>query len=124
MANGNTIYWEGDRCEICGSRADIMVHHKKPRAAGGEDINENLQILCASCHSDQPGPGHKMVRSWITGIVSFHPFCGGDGGGEYRECSAERRIDCGRCHRQIATGEFAYSRFEAIQCCASCNPLI
>ncbi len=39
------------RCQSCGSRSNLEVHHKEFRGQGGQDSEENLITLCASCHS-------------------------------------------------------------------------
>ena len=41
---------EKNRCEICGARTNLVVHHKIPRSKGGSDDKENLQVLCRNCH--------------------------------------------------------------------------
>ncbi len=42
---------DGSRCQCCGSRSKLEVHHKEFRSQGGDDSEENLISLCASCHS-------------------------------------------------------------------------
>ncbi|MBA2546493.1 MAG: HNH endonuclease [Solirubrobacterales bacterium] len=37
-------------CRACGSRDDLVAHHKVPRRFGGLDVLENLEPLCRSCH--------------------------------------------------------------------------
>ncbi len=41
----------GGRCEACGALGARDVDHVIPRAAGGSDAHQNLQLLCHSCHS-------------------------------------------------------------------------
>jgi 5-methylcytosine-specific restriction endonuclease McrA len=41
---------DGWRCQRCGSLADLQVHHIEPRSRLGDDTDENLITLCASCH--------------------------------------------------------------------------
>lgn len=38
------------RCVSCGSWKDLHVDHIVPRAQGGSDDPENLQVLCAGCN--------------------------------------------------------------------------
>jgi 5-methylcytosine-specific restriction protein A len=38
-------------CRACKVRESTQVDHILPRRAGGGDELENLQALCASCHS-------------------------------------------------------------------------
>jgi 5-methylcytosine-specific restriction endonuclease McrA len=42
---------DGWRCQCCGNRSNLEVHHKEFRSQGGDDSEENLITLCASCHS-------------------------------------------------------------------------
>ena len=41
---------EGWRCQGCGSRSNLQVHHKQLRSQQGGDEGCNLITLCASCH--------------------------------------------------------------------------
>jgi 5-methylcytosine-specific restriction endonuclease McrA len=38
------------RCQSCGSRAGLEVHHITPRSKLGHDAAENLITLCWHCH--------------------------------------------------------------------------
>ena len=38
------------RCAHCGSRDDLVAHHKVPRRYGGLDQLSNLEAVCRSCH--------------------------------------------------------------------------
>ena len=40
----------GARCAYCGSREDLVAHHKTPRKLGGLDHHDNLEPVCRSCH--------------------------------------------------------------------------
>ena len=40
----------GAVCAYCGSREDLVAHHKLPRRYGGLDMLENLESVCRSCH--------------------------------------------------------------------------
>ena len=42
---------DGWRCQFCGSRAQLEVHHQQFRSHSGEDREQNLITLCTSCHS-------------------------------------------------------------------------
>jgi len=39
------------RYQICGACANLEVHHKNLRSQTGDDSEENLVTLCASCHA-------------------------------------------------------------------------
>jgi 5-methylcytosine-specific restriction endonuclease McrA len=41
---------DGWRCQNCGSRQNLHVHHKHFRSRQGNDTESNLITLCASCH--------------------------------------------------------------------------
>jgi 5-methylcytosine-specific restriction endonuclease McrA len=40
----------GAECVACGSRDDLVAHHKIPRRYGGLDVLENLEPVCRRCH--------------------------------------------------------------------------
>ena len=43
----------GDACEVCGASAKervLQVHHRLAVLQGGDDGEENLQVLCFACH--------------------------------------------------------------------------
>lgn len=53
---------DGDQCVRCGSRIDINVDHIIPRAAGGCNRLENLQLYCEPCNSQKRNhPDLKMI---------------------------------------------------------------
>ena len=41
---------DGWRCQYCGSLEQLEVHHRELRSRLGQDTEENLITLCASCH--------------------------------------------------------------------------
>lgn len=38
------------KCELCGSRRDLQVHHIIPISCGGPDVEENMIVVCGGCH--------------------------------------------------------------------------
>src|SRR4029077_17113814 len=42
---------DGWRCQSCGARSNVEVHHKEFRSQGGNDSERNLITLCVVCHS-------------------------------------------------------------------------
>ncbi len=40
------------RCQLCGTMANLEVHHKQFRSRSGHDSEENLITLCATCHAE------------------------------------------------------------------------
>jgi len=41
---------DGWRCQVCGSRQNLQVHHKQLRSQQGSDDDLNLITLCSACH--------------------------------------------------------------------------
>jgi 5-methylcytosine-specific restriction endonuclease McrA len=41
---------DGWRCQMCGKRANLQVHHILLRSQSGDDIEDNLITLCSECH--------------------------------------------------------------------------
>jgi 5-methylcytosine-specific restriction endonuclease McrA len=41
---------DGRRCQGCGTRSNLEVHHQEFRSQGGEDSEANLITLCVACH--------------------------------------------------------------------------
>ncbi len=37
-------------CQHCGRREQLQIHHLVHRSQSGADSEENLIMLCASCH--------------------------------------------------------------------------
>jgi 5-methylcytosine-specific restriction endonuclease McrA len=52
---------DGYRCQICGQREDLSVHHIIPLSEGGDSTSGNLRVLCHTCH--QKVHGKKLVRT-------------------------------------------------------------
>ena len=46
----SALVTRGAECAHCGSRDDLVAHHKLPRRYGGLDLLENLEPVCRSCH--------------------------------------------------------------------------
>jgi ATP-dependent DNA helicase RecQ len=43
---------DGWRCQLCGTRVNLEVHHKQFRSHSGDDSEENLITLCTPCHNE------------------------------------------------------------------------
>jgi len=43
---------DGWRCQLCGTRSSLEVHHKESRSQSGHDREENLITVCTACHAD------------------------------------------------------------------------
>ena len=42
---------DGEYCQFCNSINDLTLDHIIPKSKGGEDLLENLQLLCRSCNT-------------------------------------------------------------------------
>jgi len=43
---------DGWKCQVCGSRQKLQVHHQQRRSQQGDDDDSNLITLCAECHEE------------------------------------------------------------------------
>jgi 5-methylcytosine-specific restriction endonuclease McrA len=41
---------DGWRCQQCGRCDQLQIHHMIRRSQSGPDCDENLIVLCSSCH--------------------------------------------------------------------------
>jgi ATP-dependent DNA helicase RecQ len=41
---------DGWRCQSCGTRSNLEVHHQQFRSHSGHDSDENLITPCVGCH--------------------------------------------------------------------------
>jgi 5-methylcytosine-specific restriction endonuclease McrA len=39
------------RCQSCGTRSNLEVHHKEFGRRSGDDSEQNLITLCSACHA-------------------------------------------------------------------------
>ena len=42
---------DGWRCQSCGAMSHLEVHHQEFRSQSGDDSEQNLITLCATCHN-------------------------------------------------------------------------
>jgi hypothetical protein len=61
---------DGWRCQCCGARSNLEVHHKVFRSQGGQDSEENLITVCAECHAFGHGCGRSHGLGDPKGIVN------------------------------------------------------
>ncbi|HEA68114.1 hypothetical protein LCGC14_2259220 [marine sediment metagenome] len=54
-----TIVISNGKCVLCGSRANITVHHTKYPKILGEETQDMLQCLCENCHNVECHNGSK-----------------------------------------------------------------
>jgi 5-methylcytosine-specific restriction endonuclease McrA len=50
LLRNSVLRRDGWRCQSCGSRLGLEVHHITPRSKLGDDVEENLITLCWECH--------------------------------------------------------------------------
>lgn len=55
----------GQRCERCGERRPLDLHHRLPRSRGGTHGVENLVALCRDCHRAVHA-GASDAGGWIV----------------------------------------------------------
>lgn len=53
ITKGKIIKLKKVRCELCGRRRKLVLHHLIPIHMGGEHVKENLIAICKECHSSQ-----------------------------------------------------------------------
>lgn len=66
------------KCQLCGKRRSESAHHVVPRGQGGDDIEENLAMLCGSgttgCHGEveEKREARKRLRAKLRPeVVSY-----------------------------------------------------
>jgi 5-methylcytosine-specific restriction endonuclease McrA len=52
---------DGWRCQDCGRRDRLQIHHILHRSQSGMDCEENLIVFCSDCH--------RHVHSWRSAVV-------------------------------------------------------
>ena len=50
-----------NHCIYCGEERDLTIEHILPRSCGGEDIPDNVVMVCKSCNSSKGG---KRLYEW------------------------------------------------------------
>ena len=50
------------KCELCGSKENLTIHHKIPLSRGIDTSKENCQTLCEDCHKDVHGSIKKKFK--------------------------------------------------------------
>lgn len=51
-----------DTCIYCGEKTALTIEHILPRSCGGEDIPDNVVMVCKSCNSSK---GSKRLYEWL-----------------------------------------------------------
>jgi 5-methylcytosine-specific restriction endonuclease McrA len=42
---------DGRKCQSCGAKSNLEVHHQEFRSHSGDDAEQNLITLCTTCHA-------------------------------------------------------------------------
>ena len=65
-ARGYVLERDGYKCQQCGSRHRLEVHHVKPLSKGGSPHPDNCKTLCRNCHiSLHASPLAAAKREWL-----------------------------------------------------------
>lgn len=81
-AEGQPLSWStlsalvrgGAKCARCGSRDDLVAHHKVPRRLGGPDLLSNLEPVCRPCHPVVEQQAFANAEpDWVSPEVPEHP---------------------------------------------------
>ena len=69
MGNAENVAWRelkekikairGAKCEWCGNLGKLDLHHIISRKNKGKDAEDNLQLLCRTCHAQTPSFGRR-----------------------------------------------------------------
>ena len=54
------------RCEHCGQRGFLHVHHTTPWCHGGENVLENLMLICSACHALVHRKDFETNKEWAA----------------------------------------------------------
>lgn len=90
IARRKALHRAHHRCQQCGTRQHLEVHHRQPVSKGGAEYDPaNLQVLCHTCHTQrhrQPEPlvilvglsgtGKTAIREQLAarlGVPSYGP---------------------------------------------------
>lgn len=58
----------GRKCEVCGCKDHLQVHHMKyrwPKLAWEYDIKD-MRVLCPRCHAEAHGKQYDYVAEWYN----------------------------------------------------------
>jgi 5-methylcytosine-specific restriction endonuclease McrA len=53
-------------CVKCGAENSNHVDHIVPKAKGGQDVLENLQLLCAKCNTSKGSKTEGKAVTWFN----------------------------------------------------------
>ena len=65
---------DGGCCAICGAPVPegVKAHHEPPKNHGGQDIKENLIMLCQDCHAQRhfnaPREYKAKCKEYLKGL--------------------------------------------------------
>ena len=59
----------GDKCEVCGAEGTLHIHHKTYRRVGGNELDEDLIVLCPKCHKRVHELAKERIGMWRMGLA-------------------------------------------------------
>jgi len=71
---GAVLERDGYRCTQCGSKKQLVVHHKDGNGRGSKQLNNsmrNLKTFCRACHARE----HNLLNRWARNF-DFCQKCG------------------------------------------------
>ena len=51
-----------DFCAVCGSKKNLVLHHRIPKIEGGNNDKTNIVVLCEGCHKKIHSVVKRRVR--------------------------------------------------------------
>ena len=64
------------RCELCGCKRSLELHHIIPAVLGGGDSDDNLILLCGGCHAKlTPKKELAKIGARANGAKRNIPLC-------------------------------------------------
>ena|ERR1700730_13545254 len=69
---------DGWKCQSCGTRSNLEVHHREFRSQSGDDSEENLIALCFRCHSRVHRPNDAKQAMWKNSELGCGAGCEGE----------------------------------------------
>ena len=97
------------RCQICGGKTMLHVHHKKAVNESPDHSGNNLVTLCIYCHSKQPGKGHGDLLIERAIIQQCKQY-------KYEKETSTGEYDCSFCEEIIHEGTPCFVNYYQINC--------
>lgn len=83
------------RCERCGAKRDLQVHHKTYERLGVER-DQDLEVVCADCHRQHhlisPADTLRVYLKLAREVVKAHPL------GQFADLAEAMKLCCAKLH--------------------------